>query len=377
MAVNISTRELFSSPVVTRVVRTTVSPQDLLQRFFGLAPDSNGVNIEDKSGHDCSWDIFENTRQLANMRAPGSGPGTRKPQPAGHVFARIPRMHEKVPLLDEQIFRMRRLGQNPDNVDVAGQSYVVKQQEIIAQRFRNTREFMISRMLRGSFQVKQSGDDWVPCDTGGTFTVDYQVPAGNKNQLDITGGGAAIAASWATLSTDIPTHIMTVNKYFAQTHGLPLKYAITTTATFQAYVMNNTKMQAQAGTSNTSWQEWRMNAVPGVDGSQGFHFVVHKAIPWLTWILYDAQLEVDGTVTNVIQENHVHFLPAPQGLWVGGFNGSEMVRENRMASSEERFGMQAWVEPTTQPSGFEMVAVDNFLPALFIPKCITDAVVVF
>lgn len=375
MAVNISTRELFASPVVTRVVRTIVSPQDLLQRFFGLTPDA--ANVQNVSGHDCSWDVFENTRQLANMRAPGTGPGTRKIQPASHVFARIPRMHEKVHLLDEQIFRMRQLGQNPNNVDVNGQSYVFKQQEIIAQRFRNTREFMLSRMLRGSFQVKQTGDDWIPCDSGGIFTVDFQVPAGNKSQLNITGGGDAIAASWATTSVDIPTHINTVKKYFAQTHGMQLKYAMCSSTTFHQRVAANTVMQAQAGTANFYWQEYNVNAKLGPNGEQGFTTIVHKALPWLQWILYDAMLEVDGTTTQVIPDDRVVFLPEPANNWVGGFNGSEIVRENRLAPGEERFGMQAWTEPTTQPAGFELLAVDNFLPAVFIPKAIAYASVVF
>lgn len=373
MAVNISTRELFASPTVTKMVRTIVSPQDLLQRFFGMAPDSS--QTKKVSGHDASWDTFENTRQLANMRGPGSGPGTRKIQPAGHVFARIPRMHEKVHLLDEHIFRMRQLGQNPNNVDTLGQQYVVEQQSIIAQRFRNTREFMVSRMLRGSFQVKQDGDDWIPCDTGGVFTVDYQVPAGNKDQLNITGAGAAIGATWATTSTDIPTHLATIKRYFAQTHGMPLKYAIINSKTFQSRIMANTVMQAQAGTANTSWEEWRVNNTPGQNGEQGMDMVRHKAVPWLTWILYDAQLEVDGTVTDLIPDDKVVFSPEPNTRWVQGWEGSEPVRETRMAQSEERFGMQAWVEPTTQPAGFEMLGLDNFLPALYIPKAIAYATV--
>ena len=86
---------------------------------------------------------------------------------------------------------------------------------------------------------------------------------------------------------------------------------------------------------------------------------------------------MDGTTTQVIPDDRVVFLPEPTSQWVSGFNGSEIVRENRLAPGEERFGMQAWTEPTTQPAGFELLAVDNFLPALFIPKAIGYATVAF
>lgn len=370
MSTNVSTRDLFATPNVTRVVRTIASPQDFVQRFLRLAPD-NAVNVENRSGHDASWDIFNNTRELARARAPGSGPSTRKRQPAGHVFARIMRTHDKINMNDEEVFRTRNLGTNM--VDVTGQAYVARQEKYLGQTFRNAREFMCSRMLRGSFMVKQDGDDWILCDSGGVFTVDYQVPAGNKAQLDILGEGSIIDASWATLSTDIPKQIMGINRAFGIKHGMPLRYALTNTKTFQAYVMNNTKMQAQAGTANTSWQEWRRSDYFNREGEQDTGFVVvHKAIPWLTWLLYDGVLDVDGTTTAIIPDDYVHFLPAP-GEWVGGFNGSELVRENKLAAPQEVFGMHAWVEPTTQPSGQELIGVDNFLPVPYVPTAVTYA----
>lgn len=375
--VNVSTRDLFSSPVVTKVIRTIANPQTYFQDFFNLGPDSSIV--EDISGHDASYDVFENTRQLANMRAYGTGPGTRKPQISGHVFARIPRMHEKVMLYDEMIFRNRRLGGSVGDVDKGGQQYVYNQQRIISQRFRNTREFMISRMLRGGFGVLNTGEDWIPVETGsGTMDVDYKIPAANLTTLNMLGEGAIISTLWSTLTADIPAQCASINRAFAQLHGRPLRHVFIDTPTFQTYVMNNTKVQAAAGTANKVWQSWERSTRPGAapgHSDAGFE-VVLAAIPWLTWHLYDGVLEVNGTTTQTVPTGHAIFLPDPDASWVGGMQGSEMVREDKVSASVERFGMQAWTELSTQPSGFELLAVDNFLPIPYVPTCIANATVI-
>ena len=63
-------------------------------------------------------------------------------------------------------------------MDVNGQNYINRQLEYMTQRFRNSREFMISRMLRGGFGVKQTGESWIPVEKGaGTFDIDYSLPS--------------------------------------------------------------------------------------------------------------------------------------------------------------------------------------------------------
>lgn len=373
----ISTREMLASPVVTRVIRTLATPDSYFQNFFGLGPDSS--NIQDISGHDCSWDIFETTRSLALYRAPGTGPAARQPYPIGNVRCTIPRAHMKLPLLDEQIFRLRRLGQGPDQVDRQGQSYVLRQQTNMSQEFKNSREFLIRCLLKGTMGLLLSGDGWIPVAGGsGTFDVDFQVPAGNKNQLDMLGAGDIIGTTWSNAAADIPTDCIQVNTAFKQLHGRPLRHAFISSSTFQAYVMTNTAVKAAAGTANRVWQSWGPSRYVNSDGQRDAGFeVVLNALPWLTWHLYDSVLTVNGTSTQLVTDNHVHFLPDPDPSWIGGFHGSEIVRENKLSSGEERFGMQAWSEAVTQPSGFELIGVDNFMPALYVPKCVTDSTVVF
>jgi hypothetical protein len=50
--------------------------------------------------------------------------------------------------------------------------------------------------------------------------------------------------------------------------------------------------------------------------------------------------------------------------------GSEIVMENVMDDGQERFGMAAWTEKSTQPAGWEIIGVDNVLPVLYNPAAV-------
>lgn len=375
--VNVSRTELFSAPVITKAIKQIATPYERLQRFFGLQMDS--PNIEDRRGREFGYDIENPPRELANARSPASGPGTRAPVAASHVTARCPRLHDKIMLIDDLISGQRVLGAGPDQVDRSGQAYVLRQQRYLGQMFKNAREFMVSRIFRGGFGVTVSGQDWVLTEIGAGgnyFDVDYRVPASNKTQLNMLGAGNLIDTLWSTLSADIPKQLANIRAASQQQDGRPIAHAWCQSYLFHQYVMNNTVIQAQGGTANQAFLSWEKSTYTGPDGTQDTGFdIVLRAIPWLTWHTYDAVLSVNGTLTPAIATGHVAFCPTPYPDWVGGFNGSEMVRENVTQTPVERTGFWAWAEPRTQPAGEEIIAVDNFMPALYVPTCIKDATV--
>ena len=371
----VSSRELFSAPVVTKVIKQIATPYDRLQRFFGLTMESN--TVEERRGRDFAWDIMNPPRTLAQVRSPISGPASRAPIASSMNFARCPRLHEKVTLLDDMVYNQRQLGQGPDMVDRSGQAYVARQQNMLAQRFKNAREFMVSRLFKGGFGVTVSGQDWSLSEKGGgsnVYDVDYKLPASNQDQLNINGDGACITGTWATLTQDVAGDCAKINAAAQKQDGRPIRHAWTTTSLFMDLIANNTKLQAQGGSANTFYQSYERSSYRGPDGSTDTGFdIVLRAIPWLTWHLYDAVLDVGGTLSPVLDTDHVAFCPDPSPDWVGGFNGSEMVRENVTQSSTERFGFHAYTEPRTQPAGTELIAVDNFMPVLYVPACIKYA----
>jgi hypothetical protein len=378
----VSLEQLLSSHVITRVISRIKTPQSALQSWFGMLP--GGPNVNPVGGRRTGWDIFDRTRLLAKGRAPGTGPASSAPQVIGHVLATIYRSHEKILLQDERLFRTRPLGRGWGEVDVMGQRYVAAQQAMLAQKFYNVREFMISRMLRGGFYLHAVGnDDLLPSDvaTGSLMTVDYRVPSGNKGRLDMLGEGNILDTTWSAANTDIPKHLFSINRAFEQLHGRPLRHVWLNSKMF-AHVLNNNAVKGLSGTANVVFSEWAASPYTSAEGVPDTgHTVVLRGLPWLTWHVYDAGLEVwNGSTfafTQFFPDNYAAFLPDPGNDWVELHEGSEIVRENLMDPGTERYGLFGWSEPTTQPAGFELIMVDNCLPALYVPKCVAWGNIVF
>ena len=373
-----------SAPVVTRAISTIKTPQNRFQSFFGMLSslDENGNAVPGPAvlqtgGSQTAWDIFDHTREIARGRARGVGPGTIPPQPIGVVTARFLRVHEKMPILDEKVFRRRPIGEPWGNIDVAGQRYIYNQTRIMAQRVRNMREFALSRMLRGGFGVYNDGDDWYPCEyDAGTFNVDFQIPAGNKDQLDMLGDGDIIDASWDAVGTDVIGHVLAINRAFEQLHGFPLRH-IWINSIVLGYLLNNTGLKAAAGTANKVWRTWERSRFTGPDGVLDTgHEVEFWGLPDFLFHAYDGGLNVynpstgASAYTKFIADTAAIFMPDPSPERIEMMEGSEMVRETRVSTPVERFGIAAWTEPVTQPAGQELIALDNFLPALYLPKAI-------
>ena len=384
MAGEITLQQLMQTPVITRVVSRIKTQMTLFQSFFKMLPGQAGT--QNVSGRYLGWDIFDKTRLIAEGRAPGTGPSTVQRKAVGHVSAVSYRAHEKITLLHEEIFRTRPLGQQFGVVDVNGQNYINRQLEYMTQRFRNSREFMISRMLRGGFGVKQTGETWVPVEKGaGTFDIDYNLPAAHLGQLDLGTGSNVIDAGWQTASTNVIKQVLNVNKAFERLHGRPLRHIWINSSTFEM-LLNNTSLQNTAGTAYRifdSLSARQMKSEEGIPDS-GFE-VVFRGLPLQTFHVYDGVLNVNqntdsDTVANTslfIPDNNAIFLPEPSNDWVGWINASEYVKENVMDAGRQVFGFHSWSTNTIDPAGIELKMLDNGLPVLYVPKCVAYGTCVY
>ena len=377
MAGEITLQQLMQTPVITRVVSRIKTPMTLFQSFFGMLPGQ--ASTQNVSGRYLGWDIFDKTRLIAEGRAPGTGPATVQRKAVGHVSAVAYRAHEKMTLLHEEIFRTRPLGQQFGVVDVNGQNYINRQLEYLTQRFRNSREFMISRMLRGGFGVLQTGETWVPVEKGaGTFDIDYSRPAEHLNQLDMGTGSDVIDAGWQTASTNVIKHVLNMNRAFERLHGRPLRHIWINSTTFEM-LLNNTSLQNTAGTayrifdSLTARQQSSAEGIP----DSGFD-VVFRGLPLQTFHIYDGVLNVNQSVDSdtaanssmFIPDNYAIFMPDPSADWVGYINSSEFVKENIMDNGKQVYGFHSWTTNTIDPAGVELKMIDNGLPVLYVPKSI-------
>ena len=384
MAGEITIQQLMQTPVITRVVSRIRTPLSLFQNFFGMAPgQAASSNV---SGRHLGWDIFDKTRLIAEGRAPGTGPATVQRKSVGHVSAVAYRAHEKITMLHEEIFRTRPLGQQFGVVDLNGQSYVNQQISYLTQRFRNSREFMISRMLRGGFGVLQSGESWIPVEKGaGTFDVDYNLPATHLTQLDMGTGSDIIGTTWLSAGADVVGDVLAINKAFERLHGRALRH-IWINSTLFGSLLSNTGLQAVGGTAYRIFDSLSARQMKSEEGIPDTGFdVVFRALPLQTFHVYDGVLNVNqltdsDTTANTslfIPDENAIFMPEPSNDWVGWINASEYVKENVMDAGNQVFGFHSWTTNVIDPAGVELKMLDNGLPVLYVPKCIAYGTVVF
>lgn len=372
MASDVSFEQLTHSEHISRVITQIRTPRSKFQNFYKTG--MGMPNVSSPGGDQVGWDVYNETRQMARGRPQGQGPGTARLNPTSHVSAQVYRSHEKVALLQSRLFRTRPLGTgfNQASLDIRGQTYLTRQEGSLGQRFKNSREFMMAKMFQGGFDIKSQGEDWLPVSSGsGDITIDFQIPAGNKTQLDMLGAGNIIGTSWDNAAAPIVDQLMDINAAFENLHGWPLQHVWINSATIQN-ILDNTQLTTIAGTANVVFKRF-INEETGFPDLQ----MVFTAVPWVTFHIYDAVLEEVDTKTKIIPDNTAIFTPQPDPEWLEWIEGSEMVAENVRDMGTERFGFWGWMERITQPAAWELLGVDNGLPALYVPSAVAFGTVVF
>jgi hypothetical protein len=380
----ITIHQLFQTPTITGIISRIKTPLSLLQNFYNLQV--GGSASKNEPGRNIGWDIFDSTRTMAQVRAPGTGPGTTSQKPVGHVSAQVMRLHEKIVLLQEYIARTRPPGSQFGTLDGNGMQYVRRQLTYGTRRFRNAREFMVSRMFRGGFGVKvgAGGDEWTLCETdtsGVTFTVDFQVPSANKTYLELGSGADIITAPWDDPATQVMSQLYAINRAYERLHGWRLEH-IWINSTRLADLMLNLEFQAVGGSAYRVFDSLTKRDITSEEGRPDTGFeIVFRAVPQFRFHVYDGVLSalspttVDGTaeadVSRIIPDNNAIFTPEPSSEWLGLINGSEYIAENVMDQGKEVYGFHNWTTRVIDPAGWELKLLDNCLPALFLPKTVS------
>lgn len=357
-----SVNDLLAAKQIIGVVSTLRGPGTLLQDLWGMG--IGGANNSPFSGRNFFFDTFDITRKLPVGRRPGAATGTTEPQKVGEVFGRFPRSAERIPLKDEDLMNRRRIGGPLNELDAGGEKYIMMQEAYLAQKFRNLREFQIAAMMRGNYYYTISGDDLYQSFTAGDVNINFQIPDGNKEQLDIIGVGDAISASWKLAGTDIPGDVHKINEYMIAKTGWPLEVIVCRSGVW-LYMLNNTAVRNHAGSSNSP--------IASIQKDEWGNFEARLApFPWVRIIILEGGLELGSaaTYTNFIEADHAFFLPQPSPAIAEYLEGSEIVTEERNDTKAERFGFYAWADPTKDPSGWELKAIHNGIPALYNPNAI-------
>ena len=358
-----SAGEILTSQRILKLISRQKRAINPIARFLGM--NIGGANRIGVGGRKTSYDIFNNTRRIASPRAPGVANARREPQVVGNVDVIFPRAAETIPLLDETLLNFRNLGGPAEGqLSASAERYITKQEMYLGQRFENIIEFQAAAMLRGQYVFTVQNDDLFHDFTGTGHTIDFKIPAGNKDGLNMLGGGNLITGPWATDSTDILKQLHAISAAMQQLYGVGLSHILCNSDVWTD-VLRNDSMQEVAGSANRVFEKQE------VDENRQFTARLHAA-PWVEWHIMDHVLETgsSNTTTKMLADDHASFLPEPSTDWVEYMDGSEIVTEGPGGVRAERAGFYPNAYATHDPSGWDLCAVQNGLPALYVPNAI-------
>lgn len=361
---SLSVSQVLAPKTIIKAIQQLNLSGTTLQRLFGWH--FAGANRIQQSGRNFAYDIIPSTRSIASGRLPGESASKQSPRTIHAAKGSFPRAVETITLFDEDLLNRRAIGGPTDNLDARGETFITRQEAYLAQRFANLLEFQTAGMLRGSYSFFNDGDDLRHGFAGGSVDVPFRVPAGNLGQLNMLGAGNILNVDWSSASTDIPRHLHQINAAMVQMTGLGLAHVAITSVGWQ-HIVNNTKVQAQGGSANVVFESLQRVA-------SGEFSAVLRAMPWITFHVIDYGLDAwngsSEVFTKLIDDTHAAFFPDPSRRWTQYLEGSEIVTEGPGGVKQERFGFYPYAYSTHDPSGWELAAVFNGIPALYMPAAV-------
>lgn len=397
-----SLHELLQPQVILDVVSRVRDRQTRLGRWMGFQPKRfdpdtvslGGANIVSGDTRYATFRLFDFTRVVSKLRAPGTGPSTVAPNPLGDVRISCARFHEKIPLSYEELGNLSPIVGPNSQIDPGGQDYLQRQTRHIARQFNATVELLTTGMIQDNLWFQQNGDNWIGSigNPGGiAFQIPFQVPSGNKNQLAMLGGANIIQVPWNNPGAPIFGNISSIKAAYAQLSGYPLLHDWINSLMWYN-IVTNTEIRNLAGTAASPFAEYDNVPEKDSDGlpTEGYQAML-KADPTLAFHICDEVIITGNTdidpsystapatavVQKVVPDNMNFFLTEPSNQWAKMYHGGEYVVENPGMPGALRRGYYFWHEYVTQPSAVDLIGLLNAVPLLYIPKVVAPATVIF
>ena len=378
----VSYEQLMKPLQILKMVEKLHKVGSFFQTFMKMGPDTPPSIVSDHRTF--GYDQYANTRTLAPAVAPGSAPSRMGLKPIGQNTVTMVRNHSAISIYDEKVFMSRPPGGRLSEVDAAGRRYIRLQMEHLVQNFRNSREFMISRMLRGGFGLQSVGGDQYRYtelnDASADIVNDYGLPSENVADL---GGIIASGEGWDEAGAPVHEHLLTLSKRMAQKSGYAPKHIIMNSSTLTP-LFENTVLQKIRGDAFRIFDTFSQREISPQDAkSSVMYTVVFGAIPMFRFHAINEGLVLDEVIadeTNQISDANFKLfvpdgkaiiVPEPDGTWAGYAAGKEPVRERTdQMSSRVVTGFGTWRTPEIDPARYDIKALDNGLPVLYIPRVV-------
>lgn len=393
----ISLHSLLTPQVILKAVSRIRKFQGRVGRWIGFQPERfnpdtvslEGANVRYGDTRFATFRLDDVTRVVAKARAPGTGPASVPPNPVGDVRVACARYHEKVRLLGEFLGNLSPIIGPNSQIDTGGQSYIARQTVHLAEKYNNTVEIMTIGMLQDNFYFQLSGDNLLPTIGAPTapnigIQVPFQVPAGNKNQLNMLGTGNIIQVGWQNTGAPIIKNYLGIQAASTQLSGYQPSHSWLNSLMWYNVLLNS-EVRNTAGSSNTPFADYDRAPEKAYDGMpQPMFTATLRGLPWMNFHIADDVLvlgsDVDttwqmqatafpnATYQKVCPDNTVMILPEPSADWTEMYHGAEYISENAGQPMQLKRGYTFWKEWVTQPSCIELIALMNAIPLLYVAK---------
>lgn len=397
----ISLHDLLTPQVILKAVSRVRKFQGRLGRWIGFQPNRfnpdmvslEGPNTRYGDTRFASFRLDDVTRVVGKARAPGVGPASVAPNPVGDVRVSCARFHEKVRLLGEFLGNLSPIIGPNSQIDTAGQSYIARQQLHLAEKYNNTIELLTIGMLQDNLYFQLAGDNLLPvigapASPNLGVQIPFQIPSGNKNQLNMLGTGNIIQIGWQNTGAPLIKNCLQIQAAMTSLSGYqPRHFWMNSLMWYN--VLLNAEVRNTAGSSNTPFANYDRVSEKAADGMEQPEFAAElRGIPWAQWHVADDVLitnsDIDPTwasapstavYTKVCPDNCVYILPEPSPDWTEMYLGGEYISENAGQPMQLKRGYTFWKEWVTQPSCIELIALMNAIPLLYVPKAVAFATV--
>lgn len=400
----VSLHSLLTPQVILKAVSRIRKFQGRLGRWVGFQPNRfnpdnvslEGPNVRYGDTRFATFRLDDVTRVVGKARAPGTGPASVAVNPVGDVRVSCARFHEKVRLLGEFLGNLSPIIGPNSQIDTGGQSYIARQTVHLAEKYNNTVELCTTGMFQDNLYFQLQGDNLLPVIGAPAapaigIQIPFQMPAGNKNQLNILGTGNILLVGWQNTLAPLIKNCLQIQAAMTQLSGYqPRHFWMNSLMWYN--VLLNAEVRNTAGSANTPFAQYDRITEKAIDGMPQPEFAAElRGIPWIQWHIADDVI-VTGSDTDptwsmttllpasqqpvfqkVCPDNTIIIAPDASSDWTELYHGAEYISENAGQPMTLKRGYTFWKEWVTQPSCIELIALMNIIPLLYVPKALAFA----
>ena len=369
----VSINDVLGAPNLCGIIQSTVSgiPNPFPASFFQVDQTVDGDTGEYK--------VFSGSRTNATISPYGAPSKNRQLREIGVKAVKLLHSVENIVLPVKDYVNL--LNYNDLAKQKLGIDEVSRQIREARWTQDNLRISALTSMLFKTQIYYDNQGNLLPSSTGAQTTVDYTVPAGNQNQLDVFGTGSPIiSTTWSNTSATIDKQIQALHQAAVQLTGYELKHAF-----YGKNVPNYL-------TSNAGLGNYFFRSAYDEDAF-GPSYIATADIPnpllGLTWHKAYQSFFVDqnGNRQTLVGDDQVVFTAEPSTAWIGFLEGTYPVPTKAgivtpaepavVSGMETKAGMFAYGMPSADPPTAKIVYGDTFLPVLKVPSAIFVATVKF